>query len=151
MKQEDLALADDPEYFGIIHGDVNVSNFFWSPSAHMPCMFDWDQLQTAWFLYDLVAPMWTVVTVVKGGNPVDSTPVPPADIKTYIDTLVKGYEENGGGVVNRDLLKSMLYLRKELYRRFCTKAVAETTPDSEMGKFVRFTVSWIEKLDDSYL
>ena len=51
---EDAAVADDPAHFGVIHGDLNVSNFYYTPPTAAAdggsgggggrlSIFDWDQ------------------------------------------------------------------------------------------------------------
>jgi Ser/Thr protein kinase RdoA (MazF antagonist) len=42
----DVEGAKDKEKFGLIHGDVNVSNYFWVPATSLPHVFDWDQVCT---------------------------------------------------------------------------------------------------------
>jgi Ser/Thr protein kinase RdoA (MazF antagonist) len=53
--------------FGLIHGDVNPSNYFWAHEEERPQMFDWDQLQSAWYLYDLASPIWGALHAWRTG------------------------------------------------------------------------------------
>jgi len=139
----DLESISDPSKYGLIHGDVNVSNYFWDASIKLPQVFDWDQSQKAWFLYDLSSPIWTVVTIKEGGNPVDQSPVPQADIALYTDWILEGYEESGK--IDREALNRMIALRKQLYKRFCSRAIHELEPDSFMYKFCLFMATWLNK------
>lgn len=147
MDKRDLEATSDPNRFGMIHGDVNVSNYFWNASTQLPHMFDWDQLQKSWFLHDLSSPIWTVITVSKGGNPVDKSPVPQADVNQFTDWLVSGYEEENGGKskVDREELQRMIGLRRQLYKRFCSRAISELPPESPMAQFCVFMNSWLSK------
>lgn len=141
----DLATISDPSKFGLIHGDVNVSNYFWDASIGLPQMFDWDQLQVCWFLYDLSAPIWTVITVRCGGNPVDKSPVPQADEHQLTDWLLEGYKQGGGGDVERAALQRMIALRRQLYLRFCRKAVTELPTEHPMAQFCTFMNTWLQR------
>ncbi len=145
IDKQDIQKSSDPACFGLIHGDVNVSNYFWNSSIGMPHMFDWDQLQLAWFLYDLSAPIWTVITVRQGGNPVDKTPVPHADINQFTEWLISAYEAELGDKVDRAALQRMIGLRRELYKRFCHRAISELPPESPMAQFCKFMNSWLDK------
>lgn len=147
----------DTQHYGVIHGDVNPSNYFWNPTKEnttderekeregMPCMFDWDQMQSSWYLYDLSAPIWGVITLEKAGSPIDRTQVPSANSKNYTDWLVEGYEANGGGKVDREALQRMVRIRRELYVRFCKKAVLELEDGHGMKSFCQFMVDFFEK------
>jgi hypothetical protein len=87
----------------------------------MTQMFDWDQAQRAWFLYDLSAPIWTVITMRNGGNPIDKTPVKgnvtinnllkkysEANVQQYTEWLVSGFEEGGVKIDRAALLVTPL-------------------------------------------
>ncbi len=145
VDERDQLTVTDPQYFGIIHGDVNPSNYFWDASVGMPCMFDWDQLQQSWFLYDLSTPIWGVVTLEKAGSPIDRTAVPEANSKQYTDWLVEGYEANGGLKVDREALHRMVMIRRQLYVRFCRKAVLELAPDHPIFDFCKFMADFFDK------
>ena len=110
------------------------------------CVFDWDQIQLGWFLYDLAQPLWGVIMLAVGGNPLDSgkTRVPEADPKRYEEWLVEAYEKEMGEKVDRTALGRMVDLRKELYSRFCHQALAELPPDSPMAQFCSFVVSFFD-------
>jgi Ser/Thr protein kinase RdoA (MazF antagonist) len=53
VAEEDRAVMSDPLHFGVIHGDVNISNFFFIESEQSLHVFDWDQTQRGWYLWDL--------------------------------------------------------------------------------------------------
>ncbi|KAM9975007.1 hypothetical protein ACTFIW_008480 [Dictyostelium discoideum] len=136
VNQLDIESSKDPNQFTIIHGDVNPSNYHWDASIGMPSMFDWDQLQESWLLYDLSAPIWGVVSLEKFGM---GGPVPLANPKQYIDLLLQGYEPTIGEKVDRDALDRMIEIRRQLYIRFCKAAVIELAdkPDSPMYLFCK--------------
>jgi len=144
----DAATRSDPSRYGLIHGDVNASNYFWNADTKTPQVFDWDQSQLCWFTYDLSTPIWSVVMMAGAGSPVDRSPVPQANPEQYTEWLVEGYESGDHGVkVDRAELARMVGIRRQLYHRFCHRALSETTPDSEMGSFVRYVVSWLDSED----
>ncbi|CAF1470148.1 unnamed protein product [Adineta ricciae] len=146
VDERDKATVTDPTHFGIIHGDVNPSNYFWDPAVMMPCMFDWDQLQQSWFLYDLSAPIWGVVSLERGGSPIDRSPVPQANPQLYTAWLLEGYEsEEGIKPVDRDALQRMVMIRRELYRRFCRLALLELPAEHPMAKFCKSVTDFFDK------
>lgn len=145
---EDEKLAQLPHTYGLIHGDINISNFFWDEDADVMHMFDWDQLQTCWYAYDISSPIWTAVACKEGGNPADpSKPVPDCNPEVYTEWLLEGYEGEGGEKVDREHLKRMLGLRRQLYKRFCARAVTELPEDHPMADFCRRMDSWLSKHD----
>jgi Ser/Thr protein kinase RdoA (MazF antagonist) len=137
---DDVAAVDDPRAFGLLHGDVNPSNYHWDAERSVPIVFDWDQMQRGWFLYDLAQPIWAVTMMAGAGSPVDRSAVPQADVTRYTEWLLKGY----GEPVNRDALQRMIDLRQWLYDKFCRKALLELAPDSFMGQFCAYVVQWLE-------
>ncbi len=147
VDERDTKTASDPAHFGLIHGDVNPSNYYWDSTITMPCMFDWDQLQQSWFLYDLSASIWCVVMLHRAGSPIDRSPVPQANSELFTTWLLEGYESDGEGVVDRAALHRMVMIRRELYVRFCRRAVLELPPEHPMADFCQFMVNFFEKED----
>lgn len=146
VDERDQANESDPSSFGLIHGDINVSNYFWDSSLQLPWMFDWDQLQKSWFLYDLSAPIWGVTALEKNGSPIDRSLVPQANSKVYTEWLIEGYEsENQGIKIDREALQRMVLIRRELYRRFCRQAVLELSDDHPMAPDCRSINEFFEK------
>lgn len=146
VDERDNRTVSDPAYFGIIHGDVNPSNYYWDPTVGMPCMFDWDQLQRSWFLYDLSAPIWGIVMLERAGSPIDQSSVPQANSELYMTWLLEGYESDGDGVVvDRAALQRMVMIRRELYRRFCRLALLELPAEHPMARFCKFITDFFDK------
>eukprot|EP01132_Coremiostelium_polycephalum_P008543 gene8543-10504_t len=145
IDEKDQSKVSDQNQFGIIHGDVNPSNYFWDSSLGMPSMFDWDQVQLSWYLYDLSSPIWGVVSIEKSGSPLTGLPVPEANSKQYIDWLLEGYEPTLGEKVDRDSLDRMVLIRRELYKRFCKRAVIELPPSHPMHAFCKMVNEKFEK------
>eukprot|EP01133_Synstelium_polycarpum_P015044 gene15044-17798_t len=141
----DIETASNPMHFTVIHGDVNPSNYFWDASLGMPSMFDWDQLQKSWLLYDLSAPIWGVVSLERAGSPIDRSPCPQANSTQYTQWLLEGYEPTLGETVDRDALQRMVLIRRQLYIRFCRAAIHELPPDHGMQSFCKFMVDFFEK------
>lgn len=146
VDERDRLTSLDSSHFGLIHGDVNPSNYFWNEQIEMPSMFDWDQLQQSWFLYDLSAPIWGVVSLERNGSPIDRSPVPQANSQLYTQWILQGYEEeNQGETVDRLALQRMTLIRRELYRRFCRLAVLELPPEHPMAKFCQTINEFFDK------
>lgn len=40
--EEDKAVINDPEHYGVVHGDLNTSNFFFIDEELLLSVFDWD-------------------------------------------------------------------------------------------------------------
>lgn len=67
-----------------------------------------------------------------------------ANVSAYTTWLLEGYEE-GGAKVDREALQRMVELRRQLYKRFCKRAVIELSPDSPIVKFCEYMNSWLDK------
>jgi Ser/Thr protein kinase RdoA (MazF antagonist) len=139
----DIESVKSREAFGVIHGDINISNYFYTAETKLISVFDWDQVQSAWFLYDLAQPIWGVVSCKEGGSFVDGSPVPQANVEVFTDWIVAAYDSVSDVKVDREALQRMVKLRRYLYKEFCTKALNDVDPDSEMGKFMRKVLEWI--------
>ena len=148
VDERDSQTVSDPMHFGVIHGDVNSSNYYWDATIGMPCMFDWDQMQRSWFLYDLSAPIWGVTMTKRAGSAIDQSVVPQADPELYKTWLLEGYEAEGDRTtVDRAALQRMVMIRRELYRRFCRKAVLEIPPEHPMAAFCKSVTEFFDKED----
>lgn len=59
LHPSDAAAAQNPEEFGVLHGDCNVSNFFVLEGEQggakdiQMSVFDWDQVQLGWWEFDV--------------------------------------------------------------------------------------------------
>jgi Ser/Thr protein kinase RdoA (MazF antagonist) len=42
VAEEDRAVMKDLNHFGVIHGDLNTSNFFFIEEEQLLAVFDWD-------------------------------------------------------------------------------------------------------------
>lgn len=42
ISEEDRAVMQDPNHFGVIHSDMNTSNFFYVKEEDCLSVFDWD-------------------------------------------------------------------------------------------------------------
>lgn len=127
-----------PETFGVIHGDVNPSNFYFDEAAGRIDVFDFDQTQRCWFLYDLAQPIWAVRMALRGGIPgLTGENAPPLDEVAFTEALCRGY----GGSVDRAGLHACVLLRREMYERFCRRAKAEGDMPPNMAGFIDHVVS----------
>lgn len=162
----DIALASDPKHFGLLHGDINISNFFYvEPTATFPgtlSVFDWDQCQRGWFLYDLVMCIYFPWMLSRAGKFIDgSTPCDKRAADRFTDWVVEGYQhgldsslpEEAPHKVDRDALTRMTFLRKDFYENFCRRGVKELEEDEEAGAppktamkvFMTWVVEWLDR------
>jgi Ser/Thr protein kinase RdoA (MazF antagonist) len=146
LNDADILVMSDSEHFGVIHGDLNLSNFFYDDSTHSLCVYDWDQTQSGWFMWDMAQSMITVNMLAEAGSVIDGSPVADADPAKFEAWMVAGYESVAGeGSVNRTRLRRMLLLRKSFYERFCRRAVEEGDVPKDMDHFIRYVVTWFDK------
>ena len=77
-------------------------------------VFDTDQVQQAFYLWDMAQAIFGVVALEEGGLPMSSKKVEDAKRKDFEDVLVAGYEE-AGCKVDRARLDRMVDIKKQLY------------------------------------
>eukprot|EP01127_Copromyxa_protea_P011338 TRINITY_DN2844_c0_g1_i2.p1 TRINITY_DN2844_c0_g1~~TRINITY_DN2844_c0_g1_i2.p1 ORF type:complete len:322 (-),score=37.35 TRINITY_DN2844_c0_g1_i2:416-1381(-) len=144
---DDQAVVEDPQHFGVLHGDLNVSNFFFAEETKEFHVFDWDQVQQGWYLWDVAQSELTVYMLAEAGSLVDGSPVPQADPATFEGWMVEGYESvAGAGSVDRARLTRMVNLRKSFYEKFCVKAQEQGDVPAHMSHFINYVVNWFAKL-----
>lgn len=147
----DAALAADAAHYGILHGDLNASNFFAMEAAGSGQLelhvFDWDQLQAGWFLYDLALPLWGCCMLADAGEFPSGAAIPDADPAQFEVALVAGYESVGGAAcVDRAHLRRMLDVRRDFYEKFCRRSLErQDLPEGVMTDFVKFVVAWFDR------
>lgn len=156
LHPDDVAAMDDPQQFGILHGDLNVSNFHVvdAPSAERGggaptlCVFDWDQCQRGWWEYDLAQAALTMLMLTEGGAPPSGEPVAGlCGVDAWLDTLVAGYHSvPGARNVHTARLGRMLALRKAFYARFCAQAAREGGIPADMEWFIAYINRWMAKV-----
>jgi len=139
---QDQKLVTDPDHYGILHGDLNVSNFFYESDAKLLHVFDWDQIQASWFLYDLAQGIFGAHRVAR------TEKAHAADEDRFMDWMVAGYETvESIGKVDKVALKRMVTLRKLFYYRFCRRGAIELEGDKEreaLRLFCKSVTDWIE-------
>ncbi|KAI9010780.1 kinase-like domain-containing protein [Hyaloraphidium curvatum] len=167
LAPEDVALAADQRHFGLLHGDINISNFFYiAPSADDPRgtlhVFDWDQIQRGWFLYDLVMCVYFPYMLSRAGKFLDGSVAPSREAaERFMDWVVAGYEQGldeslpdeAPHRVDRAALDRMIELRKLFYERFCRRAIVELDEDEAKGAdpkpamrvFMTWVVDWLDR------
>jgi Ser/Thr protein kinase RdoA (MazF antagonist) len=95
----DAASASDPSKFGVLHGDLNISNFFWRANGAEQTygemwVFDWDQAQRGWFLWDLSSVLFFPYMLSRAGTWMDGSAVPGIEAyDKFTDFVVQGYED----------------------------------------------------------
>ncbi len=145
----DEALAASDAAFGILHGDLNASNFFVTEDEGRIVLhvFDWDQVQKGWFMYDLALPLWGCTMLAGAGEFPSGEPISGADPDRFAAALVEGYESVAGqGAVDRSHLLRMLDIRRDFYEKFCRRSLErKDLPEGVMTDFVKFVVAWFDK------
>ena len=53
LHPDDLAVIDDPNHFGVLHGDLNCSNIYYVDDGDYLSVYDTDQVQRGFYLFDL--------------------------------------------------------------------------------------------------
>jgi Ser/Thr protein kinase RdoA (MazF antagonist) len=152
---DDAAVEGDPAHWGVLHGDANLSNLFVvnddgpgseARAAPRIAVIDWDQCQRGWWLADVAQAAIAAYMIAEAGFPPDGARPPlPIDPDAALAWMVEGYESEspaGAGSVDRARLHRMLDLRREFYRRFADRALAEGVPDAQMQSFLEYTQRW---------
>jgi len=153
LHPDDSAVINNPQYYGILHGDLNVSNFHLAEikpgtdtnaPEYQLYSFDWDQCQHGWWEYDLAQGALTTYMLKEAGSlPVGAEVVKEANPEYFDQMIIEGYELiNGKNSVNRERYNRMVQLRKKFYGLFCSRAVIEGVPP-EMGWFIDYCNVWI--------
>lgn len=143
--EDDIKASSDPNEFGIIHGDLNLSNFFYLREERTLSVFDWDQTQRSWYLFDISQALLAVVMLQEAGSVIEGKAIPGIDFLKFENTLVAGYESVAGlGSVNRSALSRMLGLRLSFYEKFCRQAIREGDIPPDMEPFIRYIVGWFD-------
>lgn len=138
-------------HYGIIHGDINCSNFFWQEEAKLLSVFDWDQTQQGWYLFDVAQACLTSVMLFEAGSLVDGSRIPEANPDQFRRWIMEGYseatpeEEGRAQLVNEERLLRMIDIRKAFYAKFCLRAQKEGGMSPEMQYFVKHIVDWVTK------
>ena len=166
---KDWELAKDPDYFGVTHGDINPSNYFVIEDEDAPEVtaeatgksykrvkdifaFDWDQVQLAWYMYDVAQWLHGALMTQVAGVPVPGTPDSGIhNIEEFIDWTVEGYEsetvEKGGQRrVDREHLARMIDLRQQFYWRFAERELANPSLPEGMHNFCKYIQSYADKV-----
>lgn len=134
----DLQQMNDPNEWGILHGDVNPSNWFYCEEEDSLYVFDWDQCQQGWFMLDVAQCCHAPCMLKSLGMPVSGDPVPEANPNQYISWIMKGYESTAGeGSFDKQQLERMEINREEFYKLFCVRAQNEFVPP-DMKPFIDY-------------
>lgn len=76
------------EHYGLIHGDINVGNFFVDGSRIT--LFDFDECQYSWFVEDIAIQLFYMIYVVLD----DSTPERHEQARRFMRFFLQGYEKH---------------------------------------------------------
>lgn len=145
---DDEAVVGDAQHWGVLHGDLNCSNFYFMDDEKTLSVYDWDQVQQGWYLWDVAQSELTAYMLAEAGSVIDGSPVPEADPVSFEAWIVEGYESVAGvGSVDRARLARMVNLRKSFYERFCRQAQQEGDIPKDMEHFIQYVVNWFDKLN----
>ena len=106
-------------------------------------VFDWDQVQLSWFLYDLSSVVFFPYMLTQAETWMDGQLTPSQDVyEQWFEWVASGYEDGlqeavkdvTTNKVNRDVFRRMVLLRRNFYVRFCRRALVEINEDIAMGK-----------------
>jgi Ser/Thr protein kinase RdoA (MazF antagonist) len=75
LHPDDIALVDDLDHYGVLHGDLNTSNIHYVDEKDHLSVFDTDQVQVGFYLFDIAQACFTIVMVEDGGFPGVEAPV----------------------------------------------------------------------------
>ena len=59
LDENDEKDVENPLHYGVIHGDLNISNFLFDRVNKVMNVYDTDQLQRGFYLYDLSRAIFT--------------------------------------------------------------------------------------------
>lgn len=148
LHPDDEAVMADPQHYGVLHGDLNISNFFYQNINNTSTLsvFDWDQTQQGWYLWDVAQSELTVYMLAEAGSIVDASPVVQANPAQFEEWMVAGYESVAGeSSVDRARLARMVSLRKHFYEKFCRTAKEQGDLPKDMEYFVNYVIAWFDK------
>lgn len=145
VHEADVLVQTDSKHFGIVHGDLNTSNFFFVEEESSLSIFDFDQTQQGWYLWDLAQAMIGVVMLHEGGSFAGGA-VAEANPAQFQEWLVEGYESfPNAGKVDLARFERMVRMRKGFYERFCRQAQLEGNIPEDMKWFIDYVVRWFDK------
>lgn len=141
----DKDVIGQEEHYGILHGDLNTSNFFFVDEEQKLSVFDWDQCQQGWYLMDIAQAEFGVHMLAGAGSLIDGSKVEEANPRQFEDWLVEGYESiQGSGSVDRERLSRMVALRMYFYETFCRTAKAQGEIPKDMEWFIDYIIRWFD-------
>lgn len=147
IAEEDRAAMADPKQFGVIHGDINISNYFYVPAEETLCVFDWDQVQRGWYMWDFAQAIYFVYVTADTGDLFAGTgKFPECDAERFLSYIIEGYESvAGAGSVDREQLQRMIGLRNYFVETFCREAIKQGDIPASMDGFCRIMLGYYEK------
>jgi Ser/Thr protein kinase RdoA (MazF antagonist) len=137
LHPEDAALLEDPEHYGALHGDLNTSNIHYVDGENHLSVYDTDQVQVGFYLFDMAQACFTIVMLDEGGMPITGTPVEGVNPKAFFDAMIEGYESEGFKV-DVERLKRMVDIKRQLYVRFAVQAFKEGNIPADMLPFLAY-------------
>lgn len=102
---------NNPQYYGIVHGDLNITNFFYDRERDCLSVFDTEQVHRGFYEWDLAQAIFQIIIIKEAGRPISGEVVPGVNVEKYQENILKGYE-SVGGIVDLERLKRMVDMKR---------------------------------------
>jgi len=110
-------------------------------------VFDWDQINQSWFLYDVAQSVVGPIMQSMAGSMMDGKKL-EINLGDMTNWMMEGYESTcENGKVDRETLRRMVVLRLGFYETFCRRAVVEIAGDEDlkfMFQFCQHIIKWFD-------
>jgi aminoglycoside phosphotransferase (APT) family kinase protein len=91
LHPEDIAVFEDADHYGVLHGDLNTSNIHYVDDKDHLSVYDTDQVQVGYYLFDIAQACFTIVMLDEGGMPPNGAKVEGLNRQQFLDWIVEGY------------------------------------------------------------
>jgi len=118
-------LPEDDQTYGLLHGDLNISNLFSEDKTFH--VFDWDQCQRGWYVYDLAVVLKMVLFL--------SVMIPNSTVvyRDFEAALLRGYASQRPLARDQfDWIPRFISVRIHFYNLFCILALHEKEEHSDI-------------------
>lgn len=88
VNEADEKYVDNPQNFGVLHGDLNCRNFNFDKINCLINVFDTDQVQRRFFLWDVSRTIFTTYMLENARMSSSGEPVPDANYKKFTEWIV---------------------------------------------------------------
>lgn len=163
-------LPTSSDVYGLIHGDLNVSNFFvertvtaagdegdnndevkeeqqtnggTTPSTRID-VFDWDQMQFGWFAYDVAIVLFSAQNI---GVLFDVPELQGDNLEAYNKCFLEAYEEvRPLSNLEKEWLPRFITLREQFYLLYAVKTLRDVEKDASKMTLPAGVLPMFEKI-----